>query len=329
MSPSSGWQSQKVLWRKCLQESLLLLLACCIGLFVVGWTRAWVVASFDASKFSQIVELLPKEIKQLIPVEYAWLITYTGRVGLTFEEPVVFLCLGVWCIARGSDVVSGELSRGSLELLLAQPISRARIMWTHATVTLGGVGLITLSLWLGICAGVYSFSAKEVSRPSLQIPMTSISIPLPGKEMTTTFPLSERIDVSCFLPACLNLAVCSGFVAGLSMLLSACDRYRWRTIGLMTGFYVVQILMAVICTVSPRFSWLSWMTLFSAFRPSYYASLADRSPDRLWEWVVWQEDGSWKELGTIPLHLLLIVYTLALIWSASRVFHRRDVPAPL
>ena len=42
----------------------------------------------------------------------------------------------MFAIARGSDVVSGELGRGTLEMLLAQPVSRLQVLYTQAAVTL-------------------------------------------------------------------------------------------------------------------------------------------------------------------------------------------------
>ncbi|MFO0947626.1 MAG: ABC transporter permease subunit [Planctomycetota bacterium] len=38
-------------------------------------------------------------------------------------------------MTRGSDAIAGEIDRGTMEVLLAQPIRRSTIIVTHAVVT--------------------------------------------------------------------------------------------------------------------------------------------------------------------------------------------------
>ena len=90
----------------------------------------------QTSQFAAIVEQLWDEFKDLWPVSLEQLLSYTGRIAVGYNEPIVVFGVCMFAIARGSDVVSGELGRGTLEMLLAQPVSRLQVLYTQAAVTL-------------------------------------------------------------------------------------------------------------------------------------------------------------------------------------------------
>ncbi|MFG0255322.1 MAG: hypothetical protein ACF787_09530, partial [Rhodopirellula sp. JB053] len=103
--------------RKNIGQSSLLFAFLGVALFAFGWVRVWVVKLLDMGQFQTIIEQF-RDYEKFAPVSFDALFTYTGRVGMTFDEPIVILCTVIWCVARGSDVVSGELGRGTLEMLL-------------------------------------------------------------------------------------------------------------------------------------------------------------------------------------------------------------------
>ena len=109
------------LWR----DSRWLLLGCLSVEFAFAMLRVWFVSRLDGSRFQQILELLPGNIQKWTPVEFDWIVSYAGRISFTFQEPIVHFCLFVWCVARGSDAISGEIDRGTMEMLLSQPLPLA------------------------------------------------------------------------------------------------------------------------------------------------------------------------------------------------------------
>src|SRR5690242_9388332 len=113
----------RLLIKKAFLESWLLLAACSLMLLVFCWVRVWIVTRFELQRFQGFLDQL-RQFEQFMPVPLEQVLTYPGSLALTFDEPVLLLCILVWSISRGSDVVSGELGRGTLEMLLAQPVSR-------------------------------------------------------------------------------------------------------------------------------------------------------------------------------------------------------------
>ena len=81
---------------------------------------------------------LPAFVKKLMPVPIEVLASERGRLAFAYDHPLVALTMTVWAFARGSDAVSGELNRGTLEMVLAQPVRRTTVLLTHAAVTVAG-----------------------------------------------------------------------------------------------------------------------------------------------------------------------------------------------
>ncbi len=84
--------------------------------------------------------------------------TPAGRIAAEYDDPVVLLLMTVWAISRGSDAVSGELNRGTMEMLLGQPVTRLGVISVQACVTLLGAALIAMAAWLGTCVGLATVS---------------------------------------------------------------------------------------------------------------------------------------------------------------------------
>src|SRR5262245_50517641 len=79
-----------------------------------------------------------------------------GWGDLNFERPNDFLAMGllhpivltlclVWAVGRSSGAVAGELDRGTMELLMSQPVPRNRLILAHLIVDCMVLPLICLA----------------------------------------------------------------------------------------------------------------------------------------------------------------------------------------
>ena len=100
------------LWKKSVHETRWLLAASGLGIFLFCWARVWLVSLVTMSKFANVVAEFWKDVERFSPVPLDHLLTYPGRIAVTFEELIVILLISVWAIGRGSDTISGELGRG-------------------------------------------------------------------------------------------------------------------------------------------------------------------------------------------------------------------------
>ncbi len=317
-----------VLVRQYAMQSLLLWSSCAAALFSFAWVRVWVSSLIDMGQFRTILEQF-RDFERFTPIGFDALFTHTGRIAMTFDEPVVVLCTVIWCVSRGSDVVSGQLSRGTLEMILAQAISRTTLLLSHAAVSVGGLAMLTLLLWGGMAMGIANTTATEtIPPPTVRIPFTVFEVPLsnaaPVKE---SFLMSDRVDWESFGTGVFSLFALGFFLLGLSTWLSSLDRYRWRTVGAVVAIYVVQLVIFGLGKATDKLSWLRGFSFFNCYRPQQQvAKVLEDGPWGPWRFTGAVDD-SW--FGPVVYPLMLVIGGVLFYAAAVVVFRRRDLPAPL
>lgn len=286
--------NNSALWKKSFVEARLLLAGSMVFMFAVHWLRVWISSFFSTRDLEYMLSLLPTPIEQLLPVSYTQMATTAGRIAAEYDDPVVLLVMTVWAISRGSDTVSGELNRGTLEMVLAQPVTRAGVLVTQAVVTLVGAALIACAAWLGTCAGLATISLETAVAPRV------------------------------FVAPALNLFALGAFLAGLTTMVSAATNQRSRTIGIVGGFYAVSMVVKIVGRMAPGWDWLSYTSFFTPFEPQLLVG------DRPRSWTLWVEtsDGAFA-LGGMGYNSVLIGLGLVCYAAALAIFSRRDLPAPL
>ena len=275
------WNS--AIWRKTWgdQRALFLSLVALWGAF--PWIYIWLSSQIPMPAFQDVLlRAIPQDWQRLSGVPFSEVATHAGRVALAFVDPVVVLAATVWGITRGSDAVSGQLERGTMEMVLAQPVNRVELFVSQALATTSAAAALSAVLWLGTWLGIASG------------------------------PWSGAVAPSRYVPAAANvfgLMVCIG---GLASLVSAFDCHRWRTIGILCGFYVVSILAKLIGRMSRPFEWVGYLSILNAYEPQRLVG----GTAEAWMLLA-QYDG-------ILLGIGVAAYGLGAV-----AFARRDLPAPL
>lgn len=319
-----------VLLYKLWKDARWLLLGCFACEIGFSWLRIWFVSKMDTSRFRQILELLPGDIKALAPVDFDWLVTFPGRVSFTLDEPIVILCLILWAVARGSDIVSGELERGTLEMLLAQPLSRTKYFLCHSLITWLGIVVICSGVFCGMWLGTRTTQAKIQKFPSISIPLSKQEVPIPfAKPETTRVPMYEKVDVRLMIPAITVLSSMGLFFAAASAFVSAIDRFRWRTIGVMVTFYILESILRMISVTVASFGWCRYLTVFTMYEPSRCVEIADRQSSMSWSLLIPVAKGEGWMLGAGGAALIFCSLALVLWLLAWNHFRRRDLPAAI
>lgn len=323
----------KALWKKCLSESAILFVAIALGTAGFAWFRVHVVGEVDTSSFQKILDLLPKKWLNFTSVDVEWLISYVGRTALTLDEPFLVMLIAIWAIVRGSDVVSGEISRGTMEMMLAQPVSRKQAFVVHSTVTLLGVLALVLITWLAMWTAVLTTNVKVVAQPESdmwKLMMEPFSMLLPAREISLVDkPMSDFVNALVFWPGMVNLFLLGCFITGLATLFSSFDRFRWRTLGLVVSIYMIAAMIKILGMSSETFRWSGWLTFFSLYEPELSIKLCQSDSSAFWQLTMYDEEGVWKGFGQFGHNLLLFGGTILFFAIAYRVFKRRDIPAPL
>jgi ABC-2 type transport system permease protein len=262
------------LWKKAVSDAWLTLAVSSGLLMLFCWLFVWLMSFFDAGKWGSLLGLLPNFLQPMMGAPLAKLASPAGQLSVVFGHPVtILICVG-WAVGRGSDSISGEIGRGTMDLLLSLPVWRISVMVVPAVVATLGAAVIAASVWLGLAIG-----------------LLCVRYPNPP-------PLRQ------FLPGSVNLFVMTFCFTGIATLVSSCNRDRWRTIVLAGGFFVVSAIVKVVAQMWPHGAWLNYFTFLSVFRPQ---ELILSPPAGAWP-------GLRYDLALIALGLLAYAIAALIFW---------------
>lgn len=288
-------------------------------------------------------ELLPALLETLTPADYLRLLqlffkgpgqvmeAIIGGDMVDVKNPLDVLTIGyvhplaqtilcVWAIGRAASAITGEIDRGTMELLLAQPLTRTQVVLAHFAVDLFVIPILCLAMWAGSWAGVAWFG-EVVHRPDhVSTPAADLAKLLPSADASKRDRVMQ-IDPRVLWPALPQAAALLFAVSGTTLWLSARGRFRGRVLGLAVAVVLLQFLLNLFGQLWPAVAPLRPFTLFFYYQPQQAILRHQWTVDLNSAWGL----GSMKVPGVAVLVVVgLVGYALAL-WT----FRRRDVPAPL
>ncbi len=133
------------------QRRALLVWTVSLVLLVAIYISVW--PSMGGSVYKDMFDRMPEAMRALFATNAADLGSPTGFVQvelLSFMGPMLVL---IYAITTGAAAVAGEEDRHTLDLLLANPVSRTRIVLEKATALLAGVLLLAIVMGLALMSG--------------------------------------------------------------------------------------------------------------------------------------------------------------------------------
>lgn len=230
-----------------------------------------------------------KLVQSLIGGEGIQLVRAQDTMSVGLVHPLVQVILCIWAIGRAAGAVAGEIDRGTMELLLSQPVPRWKLIWSHFCIDVLTIPLLCLSLWAGIGSGAW---------------LTGL--------MTSTDP-KMQVDPWPFGPALINTGMLVFAISGGTMLVSAMANSRNRVLGIVILVVLVQFLANLFGQIWEPAAVLRPYTVFYYYQPQPII-LDD-------EWI--SDPAVWTRLGVLA-SVGLLGYLGAILG-----FQRRDLPAPI
>jgi ABC-2 type transport system permease protein len=228
------------LWKKACGEVRLTLPCFILLMFGFEILFVWLTSLVDLQYIRYLLQHLPDIWKRLLPVSIESMSTYAGRVAIGYDHPVAVFGMAYWAVARGSDAVSGPLGRGTLEMVLAQPVRRVSVLASNAAVTTLGSAMFAAACWLGTFSGL------------------------------SLIPKMRDVPALPYAGCAMNLFAYAFFLAAFTTLLSSWDRYRGRTVGLVVGFYIVSVVPKAIGRMSDTYHYLLYTSFLTPFEPQRF-----------------------------------------------------------
>jgi ABC-type transport system involved in multi-copper enzyme maturation permease subunit len=224
------------LFRRTIAANRVRIVACLIGLAVWGAVLPLVYAGFGKTIGTFIRNSNNPLMEQFASFGGGDLFSLSGAMALGFIHPIAIAILGVMFLGFPLLSIVGERQRGTLEVLLARPISRHALF-----LVLFLVGALSLALLVGVQLGASVVSAQ----------LSGV-----GDELDLTYvPLVWGMG---WLLAMALMAV--SFAASVSF-----DRVM-PALGVTLVFMLVSYLLEVVGSIWPSAAWVSDYSLFHYVR---------------------------------------------------------------
>lgn len=211
-----------------------------IGLLLFGFQiliSAIVANTNIEGAIQELSGSLPPFIKNFLTEELALGIGSRGLIVFAWNHPVVHAMLAAVIMTLASRAIAGEIEDGTLEIILAQPLSRpvylaAQIIFTFFVL----VALISAML-IGVRLGLSIYGLQRV-----------LSWPI-------------------FLPVALNLLSLEMAIYGVTLLLSSLWREAGRVVTITLLFVLISYLLQVVTRLWPAIQFLQHYTIFEYYSP--------------------------------------------------------------
>jgi ABC-2 type transport system permease protein len=258
-------------------------------------------------------------------------------LSIGYVHPLMQTLFCIWAIGRAAGAVAGELDRGTMELLMAQPLPRHRLILAHLAVDLLTIPVLCLSLWGGTWLGYWLVAPIEPvtlpalpHKPAYLVELGPFKVRLEDP-VTWSDPASngraetkDRLELrpGDFGPALWVVGGLMFAVSGSTMWLSAAGRFRWRVLGLAVLFTLLQFLLNLLGQMWDVLEPLRPFTIFYYYQPQQVI-LGHSWGVGLSEW------NGGQSLFSLPMPAVLYGVGLIGYGMAFWTFSRRDLPGPL
>ena len=256
-----------------------------------------------------------------------------GWGDMNFDNPTDFLAIGllhpivlvmclVWGVGRAAGAVAGELDRGTMELLMSQPVPRNRLLLAHFLVDCIVLPVICLSFFAGTQFGLWAVGDFVPDYAMLDDAAKESPIVKGLLQRVPRDPTPLAVSGRGELVGLVNTLALMFAISGATLALSAAGRSRWKVVGYAVLGVVVMFVANTIGQLWEPAGFVRPLTLFYYYQPQ--RAMIDG------DWTV-DLNKAWNLGGPV---LVPAVGVLAAVGAAGyalalRTFSRRDLPAPL
>jgi ABC-2 type transport system permease protein len=207
-----------------------------VGIAAVGWGA--LIPTFYVT-FQDLFEGLIESgfPEDLLNFGSGSLFTLPGAITLGFQHPIGISLLAIFAVGAAANAVAGERESGTLEVILARPLSRRRLYGSSAGAVKVAIAITLALLLVGQVASIFVLGVEDEIEVAY-IPL----VWLVGLLLWAAF-------------ATFSLAASVSF-----------DR-RGPAIGLSLAFLGINYFLEILATFLPDLEWTQEYSLFHHFNP--------------------------------------------------------------
>jgi len=206
----------KNIFRKTVSERLRPTVVYCVGIlaYMLMLTAVYPTYRKLLTAKSELLKNYPKGLLQLFGVKSINASSFSNYITLELFGFIWIIIIAAFVIAFARNMVSGELHEGTLELLMAQPVPRWKILTSEGAAMLAGI----VSFVVVTVVGIIAFGSAFASSAGM-----------------------SYAGFAAFLPVgiCLALAI-AGYSVLFSVLIDDPKLVVMTSVGLTLFFYVLH-----------------------------------------------------------------------------------------
>ncbi len=200
-----------------------------LGLGVLGFYFMWIIKTFENTfDWTGLMEEFPPAMKALVGGQLIDFSSPTGFLNMELFPLILPLVLSGFATALASGATAGEEARGTLDVLLAEPVDRARVLVEKTIAIIAGTVAVGVALFAGIWLGALAVG----SRPDLGLVAAGVlsaillALAFGGIALAIACATGNRATAIGVTGA---LLVVTYFVNALAPLVDMLDRIRWAS----------------------------------------------------------------------------------------------------
>lgn len=197
--------------------------------------------------FLMVLKILPSIVKTALGGDMLESGSITALLTVGYQHPfVMFLCM-VFAVGVPTGLLTGEVQRGTMELILSRPVTKVQVYICAAVLTLAGMFGLVMTMFLGTAVAVH------------------------------VYHFDEPIPLDLFLRIAINGGLLASTFGAFALLCAASFSRFYSALGFSVAFLTLNYFVALVCEWWPRLQFLRRATLFYLV---YYSDIWQNWPIR-------------------------------------------------
>jgi len=206
----------------------------------------------NVKTFLSILKHLPSIVRTAIGGDMVESGSMSALLTVGYQHPLVMFLYMLYAVGVPAGLLTGEIQRGTMELILSRPITKTQVYICAVILTLVGLFGLIATMFLGTVAAV------------------------------NLYEFSEPITLDLFLRIAANAGLLAGAFGAFALVCAASFARLYSAVGIAAGFLTLNYFIAIVAEWWPRVHFLRKATLFYLV---YYSRLWFEWPLRNMAWL--------------------------------------------
>ena len=182
--------------------------------------------------FLGVLDVLPSVVKATLGGEMLRVGNTSALIAIGYQHPFVMFLFMLFAVGVPTGLLAGEVQKGTMELILCRPTTKVQVYACAGILTLAGMFVLVLVMFLGTVAAV------------------------------NLFPFKNKVPLEAFLRLAVNGGLLASTFGAFSLLCAATFGRLYAAVVASVAVLVASYFVAVISNWWPRMAFLKRATLF-------------------------------------------------------------------